>query len=304
VLQAHLGQYYDPGNAAGFLSGVIAGLTQIHARGWVHGNLEPGNIYLDESGQPLLTNFGLPKAAGVAITPYLSPEQVQGGVVDKRSDVYALGVLLYTLLTGQTPSPGVVVSLRAKRPELPEVVEKLIFKAMAQNPEARFQSVQAFQNALTSALRPVVPAQATSSQPQTVPPGSPPSVRQGTNWTAIILGLILVIVICGGVGLLFGWMNNREGDAGDLEPTSPPAEIIPTEAPEPTEPPEPTEAPEPTDIPEEPQPTEPPEGGTPPELPEVCNSAGFAGGFFLLGSVLMFRKRSGYKKKNFPDEHP
>ena len=292
VLQDHLMEYYDPGKAAGFLSGVVAGLEQIHARGWMHGNLEPGNIYLNEMLQPLLTNFGLPKATGAPVTPFLSPEQIQGGIVDQRSDVYALGVLLYMLLTGQTPPAGVVVSPRAKRPDLPETVEKVIFKAMAQNPEARFQSAQEFQTALNSALRPVVPAQAAVPQPQTVSPLPPPPARRGTNWAAILLGVILVIVICGGVGLLFGWLNNRDGDSGDVQPTSPPAEIVPTEAPQPTE------VPEPTDAPEEPQPTDAPESGEPPKLPEVCNSAGFAGGFFILGSVLTIRKRSNLKRKS------
>ena len=79
----------------------------------MHGNLEPGNIYLNQARQPLLTDFGLTKGAGTPITPYMSPEQVQGGIVDKRTDVYALGVLLYTMLVGTTPPAGVVVSPRA-----------------------------------------------------------------------------------------------------------------------------------------------------------------------------------------------
>jgi len=61
VLRDHLFEYYDPRKAAGLISGVVAGLEKIHAQGYVHGNLEPGNIYLDENGAPLLTDFGLPK---------------------------------------------------------------------------------------------------------------------------------------------------------------------------------------------------------------------------------------------------
>jgi serine/threonine protein kinase len=302
VLRQHLFEYRDPRQAAGLMAGIVAGLEKIHAQGYVHGNLKPDNIYLDQGGIPLLTDFGLSHDPGAPLTPYLSPEQTQGGIVDRRTDVYALGVLLYEILTGEAPPPGVVVSLRAKRPDLPEALERVIFKAMAQNPEARFQSALAFQNALSDALRPVVPAQ-TPVQPELQTPAQtsapPPSAPRRTNWAAIILGIVLVVIICGGMVLLFSWWSNREGDDVALEPTATPVEIIPTdEPPEPTQPPE---EPEPTDVPEEPEPTQPPEEpeptdapeepGEPPEMPEICNSAGFVGGFFLLGSFLSIRKR-------------
>ena len=302
VLRQHLFEYRDPRQAAGLMAGIVPGLEKIHAQGYVHGNLKPDNIYLDQGGIPLLTDFGLSHDPGAPLTPYLSPEQTQGGIVDRRTDVYALGVLLYEILTGEAPPPGVVVSLRAKRPDLPEALERVIFKAMAQNPEARFQSALAFQNALSDALRPVVPAQ-TPVQPELQTPAQtsapPPSAPRRTNWAAIILGIVLVVIICGGMVLLFNWWSNRDGDDIALEPTATPVEVVPTdEPPEPTQPPE---EPEPTDVPEEPEPTQPPEEpeptdapeepGEPPEMPEICNSAGFVGGFFLLGSFLSIRKR-------------
>jgi serine/threonine protein kinase len=295
VLRDHLFEYYDPRKAAGLISGIVVGLEKIHAQGYVHGNLEPGNIYLDEGGVPLLTDFGLPKAPAAPITPYMSPEQTQGGIVDRRTDVYALGVLLYEILTGEAPPPSVVVSPRAKRPDLPESVEKVIFKAMAQNPEARFQSAREFQNALSAALQPVVPVQASvpMEQSPSQPSAPPPPAPKRTNWAAIILGIVLVIVICGGTVLFFSWWSNRDGDDVALEPTSPPVEIVPTD-----EPPEPTQPPDPTQPPEEPQPTDSPEEpGEPPELPEICNSTGFIGGFFLLGSILTIRKRKRSKHR-------
>ena len=121
VLRDHLFAYRDPRQAAGLIAGIVAGLEKIHAQGTVHGNLKPDNIYLEDAGHPLLTDFGLPQSSGTSLTPYLSPEQTQGGLVDRRTDVYALGVLLYTMLTGEAPPPGVVVSLRAKRPDLSRV---------------------------------------------------------------------------------------------------------------------------------------------------------------------------------------
>ena len=244
VLQDHLMAYYDPGKAAGLLS----------------------------------------------------------GAVDKRTDVYALGVLLYTLLIGETPPAGVVVSPRAKRPNLPASVEKVILKAMAQNPEARFQSASKFQHALTAALLPEVPTP--TSPPQTQAYQPPPPASRGTNWAAIILGVILVVVICGGIFFVFNWWSNRPVEPAPGEPVQPPVEVEPTAAPvEPEQPVEPPAEVEPPDdsVGEEP-PSEPGEGDQPTQLPAVCSSGGFAGGFFILGNVLMVRKRSYRKRKTFVSE--
>lgn len=286
VLRDHLFEYNDPRQAVGLVAGIVAGLEKIHTLGYVHGNLKPDNIYLDQGMVPLMTDFGLSQSLGAPMNPYLSPEQIQGDIVDRRTDVYALGVLLYEMLTGEAPPPGVIVSLRTKRPDLSESVEKVILKAMAQNPDARFQSAREFYNALSAVLQPVIPAQApvqseqqTPSQPSAPPPPAP----KQTNWVAIFLGIMLVVIICGGMGLLFSWWINQDGEEVGLEPTSTPVEIIPTQEPELTQ------EPEPTQPPEEPQPTNTPE--EPPESPEICGSIGFVGGLFFLGSILSIRKR-------------
>jgi serine/threonine-protein kinase len=220
-------------------------------------------------------------------------------VVDRRADVYGLGVLLYQLVTGEAPLPGVVLSPLAKRPDLPESVEKVILKAMAQNPDARFQSARAFQDALESSIRPIVPAGSSVSpgvSSQSVESATPPPpAPKKTNWAAIILGVFLVVVICIGMVWIFNWWSNQSEET-PVEPTSPPAEIIPTEAPEPTQPPE---LPSPTVPPEEPpeieNPIETPDDGV--NLPEICNSGGFAGGFFFLGGLLLIRKHWRVRKR-------
>jgi len=298
ILQDRLFEFRDLHKAARLLGGIAKGLNHIHNQGYVHGNLKPSNLFLGEGGIPLLIDFSAPKVSETAITPYMSPEQVQGGVVDRRTDIYALGVLLYEMLVGETPPAGVVVSPRAKRPDLPESAEKIIFKAMAQNPDVRFQSAGEFHRALTAALQPVVPTQASIPQPTAPQPVQtstpPPPAPKKTNWAAIVLGILLVIIICGGIGLLFGLLRG-EGEETPVEPTAPPAitEVIPTEAPPPTNEPEPTQPPE--NTPEVENPIEPPTDG--PELPSICGSTGFIGGSFIFGSVFMFRKRYSEKPK-------
>jgi len=285
--------WFQEVNAMLNLIGQIASALEfIHTQGYIHGNLKSYNTYLDAQRHPLLSNIGAIAMSSVAPDAYMSPEQAQGGVVDKRCDVYALGVLLYEVLVGEAPPPGMIVSLRAKRPDLPESIERVILKAMAQNPDQRFQSAAEFQNALQTAVQlpsqasalPVTPAPAVSQNVQVSQP-------KGTNWTAIILGVLLLAVLCGGFSFFI--LPRLRGDQGTdiVQPTAiQPLPEQPTVAPPPEQP---TEAPPieqppeqlPEQLPEEP--SEPPSGGG---VPDICGSIGGVGGLVLV-SVVMTRKR-------------
>ena len=293
TLGEHLYEFSDPRKALNLMAGISEGLDAIHALGYVHGSLMPSNIYLDDGNRPLLTDFGFPQQVGRPITPYLSPEQVQGGVVDRRSDIYAMGVLLYEILVGETPPAGVVVSARAKRPDLPEAVDRVILKAMAQNPDQRFQTAVEFRDALDAALRPVAPpAQPTQAQyQQPSPTPAPAPAKKGTNWVAVILGGILIVVLCiAAYQIVPGLIGDQETptEQPPVEATAPPA---PTEPPlEPTQPPEVQPTQPPGETPEIEQPIERPEegGGI---LDDLCGSIGFIGGAVIFAGVLRFRRR-------------
>jgi serine/threonine protein kinase len=268
---------------------ITAALEHLHTQGYVHGNLKSSNTYLDAQRNPLLSNIGVTAISGATPDAYASPEQAQGGIVDKRSDVYALGVLVYEILVGETPPPGMIASLRSKRPDLPEAIERVILKAMAQNPDQRFQSAAEFQTALQTAVQ-------SPTQAEALPPAPAPAVSQnvqvsqpkGTNWTAIILGVLLVAVLCGGFAF-FVLPNLGDNQETDVPPPT-------SEQPLPTQPAPPPEQPPEQSPPEQPPaqlPAEPPEEPSQPpdfELPEVCGSIGGVGGLALM-SVLMARKR-------------
>ncbi len=154
-------------------------LDYAHGRGVVHRDVKPGNVLLS-SGQALLADFGVARAlrdagsttgteVGVAVgTPnYMSPEQAAGqGHVDARTDVYALGCVVYEMLVGEPPFTGVdpqmIVarllsedppSLRVVRPGIPAAVERTVHKALAKNPADRHQSAGAFAAALIAASK-------------------------------------------------------------------------------------------------------------------------------------------------------
>lgn len=269
--------FYNPQSALALFQGIVEGIEQIHSQGYVHGNLTPGNVLLDETMQPLLNDFGLPARVGGPVSPFQAPEQVQGGMVDRRSDVYALGVLLYTTLTGVEPPAGVVTSLRARRPEIPDAVDRVVFKALAQNPDQRFQSALDFLAALKNAIETPQPAPPPVYSPAPSPAAFPTqsisqtvtveSEKKGPSVIGILIGVIFVLILC--IGAVYSYRAYLENQgAVTAQPTQPAAQ--PTQAPPiiilPSQPPAITEV-QPT---REPRPTNPPveQPTTPPEQPE------------------------------------
>ncbi len=152
-----------PEDAVAVALPILDALSFIHESGIVHRDIKPSNIMLDESGTPRLTDFGVAKVAdgarktatGVLLgTPaYLAPEQFLGGQVDGRTDVYALGVTLYELLTGTLPFAGenalqIMVTrlsknpepVSARRPDLDRTLAAAITRALERDPAERFGS--------------------------------------------------------------------------------------------------------------------------------------------------------------------
>src|SRR6266536_1405699 len=157
------------------LDQLAAGLDYAHARGVIHRDIKPGNVLMTEDGRAVLTDFGLAwllegthltLTGGVIGTPeYMSPEQASGEPIDHRSDVYALGVVLYEMLVGerpfvaetpigvllkhlQDPAPSVLIA----RPDLPAAVGDVLERVLDKDPAARFASAGELARAFRSAF--------------------------------------------------------------------------------------------------------------------------------------------------------
>ena len=219
-------------------------LDAAHARQIVHRDLKPGNILFDQYGNAFLSDFGIARLeqAGTTLTggalvgtpAYMSPEQIQGDKpVDGRSDIYALGVLVYQMMTGKqpyrsdTPAKAMMMhilqpvpNILEDQPNLPVECEALIKKAMAKNPDQRFATAGemaaelekiAFANAstITPAREPTVVGASTlassraetvvsklaSATPETVVTSRSPTPKTHLQLKAILLPAIGILCL-------------------------------------------------------------------------------------------------------------
>jgi hypothetical protein len=253
-------------DAVDISSQVADALEHAHRQGLVHRDIKPANVLVQPDGRVKVTDFGIAKAAGgddltrtghvVGTARYLAPEQVDGQSVDGRADVYALGLILYEMLTGKPPFGGdtematAVARLtsapepvREARPEVSRPLEDVVARSLARDPEYRYQSAQAFKDALapgadTAAAGDLAPTGPLTPPP---PPRSPapartapagrrdvarpqprpapvPSARRARRWPWVLLILVLL-----GAGAAAAYaLASRDGDSDAGGGTSPP----------------------------------------------------------------------------------
>ncbi len=150
-------------DAARILEQIAPGLDEAHSRGIIHRDLKPSNILFDSRGTPYISDFGIAKmsqgtgtmtGSGIIGTPaYMAPEQATGDHVDGRADVYALGIILFEMLTGKQPyeadTPMAIAikhvtdpvpRILTVNPNLPADMDLIIQKAMAKNRDDRFST--------------------------------------------------------------------------------------------------------------------------------------------------------------------
>ena len=229
----------EPGQAVAILAEVADALDTAHRSGVVHRDIKPANILLSTDGRVLVADFGIAKAGDdltatnttLGTAKYLAPEQVEGGPVDARTDVYALGVVLYEALCGRPPFSADTEAATAlarlyqapMRPRnvragIPRPLEDVTMRALARIPDQRFPSAAAFRAALLAAGRdapapPVVPADTSGADTtaavfpvlaprDTTPAGAPPPafVRTERGWllpTFVIIVVAAALIVAG-----------------------------------------------------------------------------------------------------------
>ena len=196
---------------------VFDALEQLHASGTLHRDLAPDNIYIDQHLQPKILDFGTAKnlsdqsvrSTSAVIKPGYAPveQYSKNGEQGPWTDIYAMGAVLYKLISGRTPVGAPDRMTGTELPSLSELgceinpgVDNTIMQAMELYSENRWQSIREFREALLD----------------------PPEISSETdrNWILIIIASVLVVIlICIGIGYYF--LNSENNDLSDLLPTAP-----------------------------------------------------------------------------------
>jgi serine/threonine protein kinase len=231
-------------------------LDYAHRQGFVHRDVKPANIFVGPDDHTTLADFGIAKAAsGTQLTrsgalmgtpEYMSPEQAQGLDIDHRTDVYALAIAAYQMLSGRVPFGGTTPHavlyqqiheppppIRTLRPDLSPALEGVLDKSLAKDPRARHGSAGAFAQALAGAVAHAVEDRSAVTAPEAQlkvvapPPRSPaaqsvPGTRERTPfpaWLWGLAGLAVVVLVVAVILLALG----GGGDGTSLPPTTPDA---------------------------------------------------------------------------------
>ncbi|WP_113882145.1 MULTISPECIES: Stk1 family PASTA domain-containing Ser/Thr kinase [Cytobacillus] len=156
---------------------LTSAISHAHQNHIIHRDIKPHNILIDRHGNVKITDFGIAMAlSATSITQtnsvlgsvhYLSPEQARGGMANRKSDIYSLGIVMFELLTGRLPFSGESAvsialkhlqsetpSLKRWNPSIPQSVENIVLKATAKDPFHRYDSVEEMEEDISTALEP------------------------------------------------------------------------------------------------------------------------------------------------------
>jgi eukaryotic-like serine/threonine-protein kinase len=242
--------HLEPAEAASIASQVARGLELAHRSGIVHRDIKSHNVLVTADGVAKLTDFGIARLLDgmqdgltrtgtvLGTSDYLAPEQARGLGVDGRTDVYALGIVLYECLTGELPFPAdtpMAVALRqvrdpmpdprGARPEVPAYLAAIVMRACEKDPTARFASALDMADALLdapsggTATMPVIPPQVVAAEADTgplspaglpddaatgviAPVASPRDAPRRRRWPAIAVGMVVVAAGAGAAVLV------------------------------------------------------------------------------------------------------
>ncbi len=232
-----------------YITQVLSALSYAHSRGVIHRDIKPGNMMVTPHGVLKLMDFGIAKSAAdphqtrpgttMGSLYYMSPEQVRGTTVDARSDIYSVGISLYELSAGKRPFEAdstfgilnhqlnsVPQPPKELNPSLPPALNEIILASLAKEPMQRFQSADAFRNALQSVRSSIAPDQART---ETAPARNPvhdvqPSLQPAKSHRGLwmTLGALAVVAVLVAAALIVPrWSRTSAAAESQVQPDKP-----------------------------------------------------------------------------------
>jgi len=210
---------------------VLEALSFMHSKGVIHRDLKPGNIMITEEGRVKVTDFGIAKAtkeeghtrAGVRLGTlwYMSPEQVKGKPVDARSDLYAMGITLFQMVTGKLPFFGnsdfEIMKAHTEVPppnpkkikkDMPKPLAGLILKLLEKKPDKRFQTAEEVLRALET-MEPILSESLDSAEKPGETSFRMPAIIQQKRSLLVAGLLLLLLLLAGGIALSYWYLHRR-----------------------------------------------------------------------------------------------
>lgn len=194
----------QPEQALRIVAPICEALQYAHDKGIVHRDIKPENILIDHDGRIKVADFGIASLIGstgelAGTPPYMAPEQDAQTGVDHRADIYALGAVLYEMLTGERPETP--LDLPSQKVELDIRIDDIVLRALSQEPERRYRTAYDFKTVVQNVAAPQGKAPDTAAAGATAPaPSKAPAERKEVD-PRITKGLGLLLVIWGALNL-------------------------------------------------------------------------------------------------------
>jgi tRNA A-37 threonylcarbamoyl transferase component Bud32 len=195
----------EPEQALAIIPPICDALEYAHDKGVVHRDIKPENILLDREGRVKIADFGIASLVGVSgektgTPPYMAPEQ-ENGIVDRRADIYALGAVLYEMLTGERPNKEIVAP--SKKVQIDVRLDEIVLRALEKTPELRYQTAGEFRTVVETVAAPPAKSEVRSQEPEQIEnlrkSANPPLLRGCVDYRSktTLFGLPLLHVTSG-----------------------------------------------------------------------------------------------------------
>jgi capsular polysaccharide biosynthesis protein/tRNA A-37 threonylcarbamoyl transferase component Bud32 len=214
----------EPKQALAIVPPICEALQYAHDKGIVHRDIKPENLLLDRDGRVKIADFGIAGLVGagaenIGTPPYMAPEQSRAhGGIDHRADIYALGVVLYEMLTGERPAKDLVAP--SKKVQIDVRLDEMVLRALEKQPELRYQTAGEFRTVVETMQRPAL-----NSNPPPIPDSAQPRGMFRRWWWLFLVMIPLGLALGLAAGAVLNYVIPKKYEAQAIIEVKPQAGV-------------------------------------------------------------------------------